>query len=408
MTAIAADGDVAGRRPAAAALARALASLHARVLYVFLASRVVTSVLVVLASRNADPSAAGFGKGPLETLVSWDGGWYAEIGAHGYPTRLPLEGGNVQYNAWAFLPLYPLIVRVAVLGHMTLWPLGAVVVSTVFGAAAAVVLAQLVRPRVGARGAFVTALLFSFGPTAFVLQSGYAESMGLFLLFAVLLLVDRHRYLTALAVAVPLAFTRPGMQAVALLVGLHLALRLVQARRGRDRLARREIASGLALAAGAGVLGFVWPWLADAVTGSPDAYLRTELRWRAGYGFDPNHLSYFTPWIKGATDWFGSPAGLIILGNVLLVAAAVPFLPAVRRIGSTVLLWYGSYGLYLLAIFFPQSSTLRLCLPLSPMAASFARLRGWRVGVALVLCVSAQGLLTWNAYGAPFGIVSTP
>lgn len=408
MTALTARAGADRFRPVSGMAAHLLTSMYVRVVAVFLASRVVSSAFVILSSRNADASAAGFGHGLLQTLVGWDGGWYAEIGAHGYPATLPLEGGDVQYNAWAFLPLYPLLVKAVILGDLALWPLGAVLVSTVFGAAAAVVLARLVRPHVGSRGAFVTALLFSFGPTAFVLQTGYAESMGLFLLFVVLWLIDRRRYWTALAVAVPLAFTRPGMQAVALLVGLHLGVRILQTVRGRGDLARREVVAGAALAIGAGVLGFVWPWIAGAVTGQPDAYLRTELRWRAGYGFDPNRLTYFTPWIKGATDWFGSPAGLIILVNVLLVAAAVPLLPSVRRLGATIVLWYASWSLYLLAIFFPQSSTLRLCMPMSPMVGALGRMRTWQVGIALVLCVSAQGLLTWNAYGAPFGIVSTP
>ena len=45
----------------------------------------------------------------------WDGRWYREIVERGYPRELPVDGsGTVQQNAWAFLPLYPMLVRAMV------------------------------------------------------------------------------------------------------------------------------------------------------------------------------------------------------------------------------------------------------------------------------------------------------
>jgi hypothetical protein len=62
----------------------------------------------------------------------------------------------------------------------------------------------------------------------------------------------------------------------------------------------------------------------------------------------------------------------------------------------------------MLAIFFPQSSTLRLLMPVSPIAAPLGRLAAWQVAVVLAVCVTIQGLLVWNVYGGPFGMLSTP
>lgn len=396
------------RRPLLGAV-RVLSIWQVQVVLLFALSRVVTTAFLAVTMHFADPSAIGTGRTLLGALVDWDGVWYQRIAADGYPTELPLVGGNVQNNAWAFLPLYPLTVKTLILGHMSLYRPAAVLLSCAFGAAAALMLVRLVRPHVGQRAAVLAAVLFSFGPTSYILQSGYAESLGLFLLFALLYLVDGHRYVGAALVALPLAFARPGMQAVALFLLLHAVVRVVRARHEGLAPALRMAVAPVLVAVLSGALGFVWPLLAGWATGTPDAYLLTELSWRVGAGFDPARLTYFMPWIRGAIVWFGMPAGPIILVNLLIAAIALPFLPFVRRVGTTVRLWYASYLLYLLAVFFPQSSTLRLLMPVTPVAAGpLGRLPGWQFGLVLVGCVSLQGLLVWNAFGAQFGMLSTP
>jgi hypothetical protein len=59
---------------------------------------------------------------------------------------------------------------------------------------------------------------------------------------------------------------------------------------------------------------------------------------------------------------------------VVLVAGFAVFLftPAVRRLGTDIRFWMLSYALYLLAVFFPQSSTFRLLVPLAPALGAFA------------------------------------
>ena len=43
------------------------------------------------------------------------------------------------------------------------------------------------------------------------------------------------------------------------------------------------------------------------------------------------------------------------------------FTPAVKRLGVDLRFWVASYALYLLAVFFPQSSTFRLLMPMFPL-----------------------------------------
>ena len=101
--------------------------------------------------------------------------------------------------------------------------------------------------------------------------------------------------------------------------------------------------------------------------------------------------------MQASSFWFGQwglPAswGPVVL--VLLVAgagAALLYVRSVRRLGADLRLWSASYLLYLLAVFFPQSSTFRLLLPLSPLwgAVAVPRSRVWRVSV-LAVCLVGQ------------------
>jgi len=200
-----------------------------------------------------------------------------------------------------------------------------------------------------------------------------------------------------------LAFVRPGALAFALLLALHAIVRWVT--RGRDPFPPREIValvvSGLATAA----LGFAWLITAGVVTGEPTAYLDTELAWRAPYvGHD--ELVPFTPWFVGAHwwAWFGgmSETAAWIIGPALLVVlllgwAAVLLSPAGRALGVDLRFWLVSYSIYLLAVFFPQTSTVRLLMPLAPAlgVAALPRSRVYRVIVVLA-GVALQVVWVWR------------
>jgi hypothetical protein len=169
-----------------------------------------------------------------------------------------------------------------------------------------------------------------------------------------------------------MALTRPSGLAFALLLLLHLIHRMLT--RARDPLDARSFASIVAVGVTTALAGIAWPLVAAAVTGRLTAYTDTELVWRRAYIGDQELLP-FTPWFQGAEWWLaraGMPEGVAWWVGGALVAVLIAgfafflFTPGARRLGVDLRFWMLSYALYLLAVFFPQSSTFRLLVPLAP------------------------------------------
>jgi hypothetical protein len=349
-------------------------------LVLWLGSRVVSTLFLAtmfvvattsgwrFASHRADPTLLTFSG-------SWDASFYRTIATAGYPATLPTDAaGHVLPNPWAFLPVFPSVVRAVMTTGLSFWAAG-VLVATLCGAGAAVLLYRLVLVTGRSHRARWATALFCFGPLGFLLQVSYAESMFLLLLFGALLALVRERYWLVTALGLVAAFTRPGVLALSLTLAVHLVLRWVRAARGgpafpwRSRIA--VALSGLVLAAG----GLAWPVIATAVTGVRSAYLETELSWWVGF-VGRQHFAPLTPWFVMASRWLG------IGGIVLVVAVLAGFVwflmrRSVRVLGTDLLAFAGSYGLYLVAVFLPQQSLPRLLLPLAPMLGSdvFVRTR---------------------------------
>ncbi|WP_258378173.1 hypothetical protein [Curtobacterium sp. MCPF17_047] len=370
-------------------------------LLLWLASRVVSTVLLgtvhLLATTNGwhfasyrrDPSFATFSG-------SWDASFYRTIAEHGYPHVLPTDGsGHVVPNPWAFLPLFPGVVRAVMSATGASFWVAGVLVASACGAGACVVLFRLVLAVADARRARWATALFAFGATGYLLQVAYAESMFLLLLFGALLALVRRRYWLVAGLGVVAAFTRPGVLALAVALAVHLVVRWIAARRAagapagvqqtfpwRERVA--VVVAGLVVAAA----GLAWPVVASAVTGRPGAYLDTELSWWVGFvgrvDFTP-----LTPWFLMAGRWLG-PAGLVLV--VVVLAATAWFLGRreVRALGPEVLGFVVAYVAYLVAVFLPQQSLPRLLMPAAPLLGSDVflatrrRAVGWLVtGVCL-------------------------
>ncbi|PZE81761.1 hypothetical protein DEI91_12380 [Curtobacterium sp. MCBD17_032] len=369
-------------------------------LLLWLASRVVSTVLLgtvywlatangwPFASYRRDPSFATFSG-------SWDASFYRTITEHGYPRELPTDDeGHVVPNPWAFLPLFPGVVRVLMaLTGSSFWTAG-LVVATLCGAGACVVLFRLVLAVADARRARWATAFFAFGATGFLLQVSYAEGMFLLLLFGGLLALVRRRYPIVALLGVLAAFTRPGVLALAVALAVHLVVRWVAARRaaggrpGAEAFPWREraavVVAGLVVAAA----GLAWPVVATAVTGRPDAYLDTELSWWVGF-VGRQHFAPLTPWFLMAGTWLG-PAGIVLV--VLVLAGAAWFLRRrdVRALGPEVSGFAVAYVAYLVAVFLPQQSLPRLLMPVAPLLAADTftatrrRATGWLVaGVCL-------------------------
>jgi hypothetical protein len=346
-------------------------------LAIWLASRIWSTILLgtmfvvataagwTFRSYRADPSFFTF-------MGQWDASFYRAIAIAGYPTTLPTDAaGHVLPNPWAFLPVYPGVVRLVMTTGMSYWVAG-FLVALFCGAFAVVVLYRLMVATGCSHRARWGVALFAFGPLGFVLQISYAESMFLLLLFGALLALVQRRYWLVAVLGTIAAFTRPGILALAVAVAVHLVVRFVQERRAFGWGARLQVVgTGLLLAAS----GLAWPVIAERITGTPDAYVRTELSWWVGF---VGHRSFepLTPWFEMADKWLG------VLGVVLVLAVMAGFAwfmtrRRVRAVGSDVLSFVWAYGVYLFAVFLPQESVFRLLMPMAPVLGSdmFVRTR---------------------------------
>jgi hypothetical protein len=417
------------RRPAFSVdLAGRFSGSWRSVLVVYLASRLFsTSVLFgvyeVAKLAGATFITPGSDRSFLDFTSSWDADRYRTIALHGYPSTLPTDAtGEVLPNEWAFLPVFPYLCHLLMVATGMDFTVAAPLLATIFGAAAAIVLYRLLVTKVGHTGALWAVLLFCFGPMAFVLSVGYAESLFLLLMFGGLLAVQRRNYPLVAAAGIVASFVRPGALALALALGIHLIVRwhtererpearpaaattadasatrptgdagtrrvvgigtappaLVLAARTSARRAwaglrefvvggrmpTRELSTivvaGLAMAAA----GLAWPVVAHVVTGQSDAYLETEMAWWVDYVGRPAFVP-LTPWFLLAGRWLG--IGGIVL--VLAIVASFTFWMTRRstlRLGHEVVAFVAGFFAYLVAVFLPQQSLFRLLMPLSPV-----------------------------------------
>ncbi|MCJ1715028.1 hypothetical protein [Curtobacterium sp. VKM Ac-2922] len=360
-------------RPAALPAPTRSISVHTRAVAVVLAgyalARLVTVSLLavghVLArtgwwpwtNYDASRSFGGF-------LQWWDGHAYQVIATTGYPSTLPrTTDGLVQQNEWAFLPGYPAVTRWVMDWTGLDFPAAGALVSIIAGAAAVVALYAVVVHQFGVDRAVRAGMLFACNPLAIVFHVTYAETLFLALSFTALALLVRGRWLTLVPLAVAAAAVRPG----ALFIPAALGAVFVDAVLRRRRMPWTRwvalVGAGLVTAAA----GLAWPVVVSAVTGTPDAYVLTELAWwRDIIGvveFVPLTPSFLLGWSLGGV--LGVAVVAVALGTVTVVAvrrsrgAALPLRAAVL-----------SYGLYVVAVFLPQQSLFRLLLPAAPALGS--------------------------------------
>ena len=378
-----------------------------QVLLVLIASRIVSTAILLIYAANQVASPWAAAHPDLVAFSSfWDADWYLRIVAYGYPGELPLDDeGRVTENSWAFMPAYPYLV--ASISWLLAVPfrLIAVIVSFCFAGAAAFVYYRLFRQWLPHRGALGAIAVILFNPVSPILQVGYAESMHFFLLGLALLLLVRRRYVALLPVIVLMSFTRPTGLAFALTLAIHFVLRWRDHRRGTDPFPAREVLEVIVAGVLSAVCGLAWAGIAALVTGQPDAYLATELAWRRGYIGD-GELVPFAPWLLGAgwwASWWGWPAwagvaGLVVVLGLVALALCSPWM---RRLGVDLRIWVAAWFVYLLAVFFPQSSTWRLLLPAAPALGALAVPRSrWIVPVAIALGIVGQwfwvaGMWAW-------------
>lgn len=367
-----------------------------RVAVVWALSRVVTTGILLwfAAQQQQNPRIAAH-PDYLTFAQLWDSAWYHLVAAGGYPSTLPMTvDGHVMENAWAFMPGYPMFVRGLMVVTGLPWEPMSVFVSIAFSLAAALMVYRMLHLVLPGESALFAVVLFCVGPLSPILQVSYAESMHAFLLALALYLVMRRHYVVLIPVIAVLALTRPSGLAFALALGLHVIHRFIT--RAKDPFPAWERILIVGVMVFSAIMGLAWPFLAWMSTGSITAYTDTELAWRAPYlGYVD--LIPFTPWIQGAGFWMPGPLGIVVLILTVVIFFAFLFTPWARKLGLVLRFWVASYGLYLLAVFFPQSSTFRLLLPMFPLVGALAQPRS-RIYRVLLVALFIVGQWVWCYY----------
>jgi hypothetical protein len=368
---------------------------------VFAASRLVsTGVLALLwaTTQGAWFSHYDGGSGFWEYLQSWDVQWYRRVAFEGYPHELPIDAnGDVKQNTWAFFPVYPAIVRglIAVTGFD--YYVAATVVAVVFGLLATLALHRMLAQHFAPTQALWGAIFFASGPLSWMLQLGYAESTYLFFLFCALAAMVSRHYLLMIPFALVASFTHPGTLALAAALGLQGILRLAR----KQRILWHEwvtVGTAILLITAAALF---WPVLIAQITGDPSGYFDTELGWWRQYlgrvifvPFTPFYLLYGSLW-----GWFGYALVTVVLAAVVFWLTR----PSTRALGVDVWTFTVMYIAYLVAVFLPTQSLIRMLLPLGPLLghpglSSTAR-RRWTVLLLGALPIQAFAVFwLWVVY----------
>lgn len=379
----------------------------AQVLAIYAASR-LWGLLIFSRVGQQQTTSPWQASGPmtyLDFVTIWDADWYRQIALTGYPSTLPLDSwGNVAQNPWAFYPLYPwvssLLMQASGLDYRVIAP--SLSLAAGFGAAWLIYrLFASSLARQSAQKAHSLALwglaLVAFNPVAPILQTGYAEALGLLFLTWALLYLVQGRYWLLLLPALAAALTRPVGVPLGATVGLYwLACWVGQARAGKNPLlALKDTAGQLSSALAVCGFAFVHPAAAWLTTGRLDAYTATEAAWRAG----GEEVLPFIPWITQSQLYLGQLLGPILLVLLLLVVTLFLLSPLLwRTLHPALILWAAAYLLYMLIFFNPQSSTFRLLLPLFPLALPLVALsasRAYRLALVLTAAGAQWGWVGW-------------
>lgn len=334
------------------------------VLLLWTVLRVISAVILVQVAHHWQDPVVYDGSGTpryFQFATLWDGAWYERIATEGYPEQLPVDAqGQVRQNPWAFYPIFPFLAR----GLMALtgwsFAVSGTVVATLLGYAAALLVAGLLREKVGTAAALGGIVLLGAFPSAPTFQVAYTESLALLLLAAVLWLLVRRRWWWAGAVALLTGLARP----IALPLGLVALVCVVVRwrRREEEPISRQEGAGMLAALAGCGLAGLVWPAIAAWRTGVPDAYTVTMSSWRNGEPVTP-----FLPSIERAQWLWGDVLGLVVLAAGLGLLALAVLGPWAARLGVAMRTWCLGYVLYLFAALDPWTSLYRYLMLLFPL-----------------------------------------
>lgn len=373
-----------------------------KVVALYAASRAFTIIwyLIDLALNRATPSARHFDS-LLDYMSRYDSQWYRRIAQNGYPTELPLaDDGSVASNNWAFLPGFPSIVRLTQTITGLSWGTIAPILATLFGGLFVFLAFKVFRLRFDERTALWAIAILCFSTASPALSIGYADSLGLTFSALSLYLILRGRYLWALLPIIALAFTRPGaIVFAAVFLGLAIF--------GKSHRIKALVAMSVS-----GLAGICWPLIAWAATGDFNAYFATENAWRKVWTHS-EHLGIFQGWFSAFNGYVGPILGIPLVLMFVYLAVRLVRSKSVMALGLELRLYVGACLFYVFAVFFPQTSTFRILLPIFPVALAVAvatadKSKRFKLWLLAALAVS-QALWVWVTYSAyPFNLDIAP
>jgi hypothetical protein len=223
-------------------------------LTVYLITRVLYMVIA-----GADSLVHGWNLG--RELENWDGVWYLSLAGHGYPHH-----ASYLQTTLGFLPLYPLIVFCVSHILFTSYLAAGMIVSTIGGFIATVLVQRLAAGWWGERAGRRMVVFFCVFPGSIVFSMVYSEGVLIPLIAGCFLALQQRKWVLAGLLAgfstavAPVAFAIVPACAVAALIE-------IRTRGWRDREARRALLAPVLSTLGiVAVAIFMWAW-----AGSPTA-----------------------------------------------------------------------------------------------------------------------------------------
>ena len=336
---------------------RALLRWATRLIVVAVGSRAIVLLAAWVAEKFVarNPNLVPGDSAPLlQSLTSWDGWWYLGIVRDGYHSQALIGG----YHDYAFLPLYPALVRLLSEPFPGYEGLIAVILSNLLFGVSLALLVLLGTRHLSDSVAFRAAALLAIFPFSAVFSMAYAESLFMVLMLGALLAAETRRPVVAGVLLALATLTR--LQGIVLLIPIAMLLWK------EDRPARPAwLALLLGPAAAMAALGWV-VWL----TGDVTSYGAAQGAWgREGLGGDP---------AGSLAAGLTSSVALIHVVDLATLILAVFLLVFLR--GDRIPVAYSSIPVLFLGVVFASGSIQsigRLLMPAFPYQWVLAARRGW-------------------------------
>jgi hypothetical protein len=345
-----------------------------RAVAVYVLVRLVTLVFVIVGNVYRH-------SGLVDHLSIWDGEWFLQAVAHGWPSHLPMASGHVTANTAAFFPVLPLALRAlaAVTGLSAavvgLW------VSALTGLSALVAIGYLAREFAGQEKAERAALLFAVAPGAFIFNLIYAEGILLTCVALGLLALLRKRWFLAGVLGAVASATSPVGIIFVAVCALTAVLAVAREREWKSLWA-------LVLSPVGFVTWMIYLW----------AHTRMLMAWRlterGGWQSYPS-LAY--P-VRILTHFLFNPASPTMTGQILFAGTVISILGVVvicKERQPTPVLAYGILSVVFFAVSAPVGLRPRFVMLAFPLLIGAAtRWDGWRYRLVLTVSVLALILMT--------------